>query len=164
MNELHAPARRVLCVGDDPTLLAVRELLLTRFGYSVCSVPDWAMTERMILSGFDVLLVCHSVPPSRAEEISGMVRSRDHDLTTVRLAHCESGEAAGFDATWNLDMGPAQFLQQLATLFEAKGRQPEEATATLARRGPESCGGRSLPLLVSTSTIRSGSRPGLSIR
>lgn len=60
---------RILSIGDDPTLLYSRRLVLEKNGYFVASLKSEAIVDEAQLRGFDLVVLCHSVPGSAANRI-----------------------------------------------------------------------------------------------
>lgn len=60
---------RILSIGDDPILLYSRRLVLERDGYLVASLRSDAVIEDAQLRGFDLVMLCHSVPDNVANRI-----------------------------------------------------------------------------------------------
>jgi CheY-like chemotaxis protein len=60
---------RILLIGDDPILQYSRRLILERDGYIVASLRSNAVQEESQLGGFDLVILCHSVPDQVAGHI-----------------------------------------------------------------------------------------------
>jgi CheY-like chemotaxis protein len=60
---------RILSIGNDPILLYSRRLVLETAGYIVDSMTAHAPVAEAQLSGFDLVIICHSVP----DEIMGQI-------------------------------------------------------------------------------------------
>lgn len=64
---------RILCIGDDPALLYSRRLVLERDGYLVASLRSEAVIDDAQLRGFDLVMLCHSIPDKVATHILEIV-------------------------------------------------------------------------------------------
>jgi hypothetical protein len=60
---------RILSVGDDPVLLHSRRLVLERDGYLVATLRSDALMDEEQLRGFDLIVLCHSIPDKLAGHI-----------------------------------------------------------------------------------------------
>ncbi len=60
---------RILSIGDDPLLLYSRRLVLERDGYLVATLRSDALVDEAQLRGFDLVLLCHSIPETVASHI-----------------------------------------------------------------------------------------------
>ena len=61
--------RRILSIGDDPVLLYSRRLVLERDGYLVATLRSDAVMDEEQLRGFDLIMLCHSIPDKVASRI-----------------------------------------------------------------------------------------------
>ena len=118
MNETQSKPTYVLSVGSDCTLLKIREMVLQKAGYTVCSLSDRSIAAEMQAFPFDLVLLCHSVPLDRAEEISRFARSRNPAAVTVRLTPMYSERVSIFDLTCDVSSGPVRLLNELGKLGE----------------------------------------------
>lgn len=60
---------RILSIGDDPVLLHSRRLVLERDGYLVATLRSDAIIDDEQLRGFDLVMLCHSIPDKVASHI-----------------------------------------------------------------------------------------------
>ena len=60
---------KILSIGDDPLLLYSRRLVLESEGYFVASLRSDAIIEAEKLRGFDLVVLCHSIPEEMANHI-----------------------------------------------------------------------------------------------
>ena len=83
---------RILSIGNDPILLYSRRLILETAGYLVdCMTAHAAITEAQ-LSGFDLVIICHSVPDeitAHIIETISRVNPRTPVLLVARLDNVE---------------------------------------------------------------------------
>ena len=84
---------RILSIGDDPVLLYSRRLVLERDGYLVATLRSNALLDEAQLRGFDLVLLCHSIPDrvvGHILEILCRVTPRTPVLLVSRLDVCAS--------------------------------------------------------------------------
>lgn len=60
---------RILSIGDDPVLLYSRRLVLERDGYLVATLRSDALMDEEQLRGFDLIILCHTIPDKVAGHI-----------------------------------------------------------------------------------------------
>lgn len=73
----------ILQVGLDPTLLETRALVLQSAGYIVVSMNSAQEgLARFAVTGFDLVVLCHSIPKNDREDFIRFIRARN-SLTPV---------------------------------------------------------------------------------
>ncbi|HEX5284599.1 MAG TPA: response regulator [Bryocella sp.] len=68
-SPLSRDSARILAIGDDPVLLYSRRLVLERDGYLVAASRSDAIADEEQLRGFDLIMLCHSIPDKVAGHI-----------------------------------------------------------------------------------------------
>lgn len=68
-NAVSHESARILCIGDDPILLYSRRLVLERDGYLVAILRSDGLIDEEQLRGFDLIMLCHSIPDRIAGHI-----------------------------------------------------------------------------------------------
>ncbi len=116
MYKMQNKLTHILSVGSDCALLNTREMVLQKAGYTVCSLSDRSIAAEMQALPFDLVLLCHSVPLDRAEEISRFARSCNPAAVAVRLNPMYSERASTFDLTCDVSSGPVRLLNELDKL------------------------------------------------
>lgn len=81
---------RILSVGNDPSLLNSRELVLQSAGYAVLSMSSSASLSKDLLQQFDVVVLCHTV--KSCDQVVHSIRLLRPDLPILLVDElcCES--------------------------------------------------------------------------
>ncbi|HUR36694.1 MAG TPA: hypothetical protein VM009_02680 [Terriglobales bacterium] len=119
----------LLSIGADPSVLATRSDVLKQAGYLV-STASSETSARQILGqgGFDLVVVCHSLPTSDRHKIMQAVRASEHTPKIVSIARSPEPESAADATVHSLD-GPDRLLQCIAEVLG-------EGTTRIARLEP----------------------------
>lgn len=110
----------VLSVGNDPSLAAIRNLVLQSAGYRV--VPAWSGEEavRCFLAGdFDLVILCHSIPGKERDRLTCLIRASGSLVPVVFIAGLDDDQ--DLFATATLQNQPQQFLNGLRKVLAKAG-------------------------------------------
>jgi CheY-like chemotaxis protein len=99
----------VLAVGFEPSLMTARMLVLQSAGYVVVRGSSLKETvDHLQSGGFDLVLLCHSVPATDRERLTSLIRASGSRIPIVSIAG-SLGECDAF-ANATLEDGPNKFL------------------------------------------------------
>jgi CheY-like chemotaxis protein len=108
----------ILCVDDDPIVLATRRMVLSSAGYHVLTAVSGAGADRLLRrKHVDLLITDHYLPGMTGAELTAVAKTRNPKLPVVVL-------------TGSVDT-PAGC--ERADLVVTKGTPPEEFLATIAK-------------------------------
>jgi DNA-binding response OmpR family regulator len=112
-------------VGRDRVLLETRGQVLRAAGYIVVSssYPEQAVSQ-FRMSDFDIVLLCHSIPPNDRESLSRQIREHTARTSVVSVA-AYLGQLDTFsDATIPSD--PEELIKGMNELIRRDGSRPSD--------------------------------------
>lgn len=82
------PAKRILCVDDDPATLKVRQILLDSAGYSVITTTSGEEALKLFDQGeeVDLVLLDYMMPGMKGDELATILRERNPGLRLVAIS------------------------------------------------------------------------------
>ena len=86
---------RILAIGDDTVLLYSRRLVLERDGYLVATLRSDALADEEQLRGFDLILLCHSIPDKVAGHIQDVLRRVTPETPVLLVSRLDLYAPAG---------------------------------------------------------------------
>ena len=112
----------VLSVGYDPILMPIRTLLLRHVGYKVIATSSLGDALKKIKAGgFDLLLLCHTIPPDQQETLIAALHLARLGLPFL----CLTPTPAEFDLA-DCPAGCSTAPEFLADVENALHRPPEK--------------------------------------
>ena len=98
-------AKRILSISYDESLLATRQLILTRVGYDVKSALGFVQAQEVCRDGsFDLIILGHSIPRRDKSAVVSLIKSSCGSaavLSLVKATESPIPEANSF--TYDLD-------------------------------------------------------------
>ncbi|HZQ44874.1 MAG TPA: response regulator [Acidobacteriaceae bacterium] len=104
---------RILSIGDDPLLLHSRRLVLERDGYLVAILRSEAIMDDAQLRGFDLVMLCHSIPDKVASHILEVLWRVTPQTPVLLVSRLDVFAAAGPHHT-AVSADPAAMLEAVA--------------------------------------------------
>lgn len=112
---------RVLSVGNDPSLLYIREMVLKKGSHFVRTILSNELPA-CLEDKFDVAVLCHTIPLDRAESIARTLRARYPGIEIIRLSNQSYAHDASFDRECDPTYGPLPLLQLLEGVSASRVR------------------------------------------
>lgn len=113
---------RVLSIGRDRLLVAIRTMILRRAGYRVHEAYSPLDARRLVDSWkFDLVLICHSVPESEQTELISAVRFARPELPILSISsrkHYTDHETCSI-----VDLASSAILTEINTVLRNTGAQ-----------------------------------------
>ena len=79
-------AKRILSISYDESLLATRQLILTRAGYDVKSALGFVQAQEVCRDGsFDLIILGHSIPRRDKSAVVSLIKSSCGSTTVLSL-------------------------------------------------------------------------------
>lgn len=103
----------ILSIGDDPLLLHSRRLVLERGGYLVATLRSEAIMDDAQLRGFDLVMLCHSIPDIVASHILEVLWRVTPQTPVLLVSRLDVFAAAGPHHT-AVSADPAGMLEAVA--------------------------------------------------
>jgi DNA-binding NtrC family response regulator len=104
-----------LTVGRDPLLAETRSQVLRRDGYVVVkSLSVQQALKDFVAGDFDIVLLCHTIPPEDRELLVKAIHSRRPNVPVVLVAGSFGAQLGTADAA--VDSDPASLLSEIPKL------------------------------------------------
>jgi len=118
----------ILSVGEDPSLLSIRGLVLATTGAAVSSVTPAQGLLLLTTSTFDLLVFCHSVRESDILKLCAATRGWGSSPRTLLLEvpGATFRPRAEMDSRHSLEAGPGLLVKQVRALLG--GEEPDPVT------------------------------------
>lgn len=117
-NPRFATRGRILSVGDDQTLLDTRELVLESGGYFVVSRSSFRIMQDDEFRYFDLFVLCHSIGGKQSERVIDHLQKCAPGKPILQLLCNGQYPASSSDPSLIAGLGPAKFLQEVASLLD----------------------------------------------
>lgn len=120
----------ILCVDDEPTILAVRKLLLSTAGYEVLTAIDGESALRTFVQNHvDLVITDQFLPDNTGGRLAAEMKRLKPEIPVVLYTGLMDApaDAEQVDLILPKGMGPPEFLSAIGKLV-AKSR-PGEATS-----------------------------------
>ncbi|HKF46731.1 MAG TPA: hypothetical protein VKB38_05190 [Terracidiphilus sp.] len=124
-RSMDAPASEVwiLEVSDYEGLRSSRQLLLEGAGYRVASVGSRDVLDADWVRRFDIAIVCQSVEPESAENVTAKLRRYHPAIQILRIHSPRSQPHPAFDMEMEGLAGPEALFDAVRKLVERRARE-----------------------------------------
>lgn len=124
---------RVLIVSRDEMLLRSREMILGAF-FAVRSAGRFNEARTLLTSNiFDLIVICHSLPPDECERLAAMARERSPRCQVLAMsASSRSSAKLWADKQLGVDAGPYGLLKKCAEMLGFVLKSKARATSHAA--------------------------------
>lgn len=122
---------RILIFGVDDRLLATRQWVLERVGFSVTSAVDPLIAARLIAQiPFDALILCHSMSQADRARFSTVAKRERPAIKILSMSVDSPEEEDGIDAHLGALDGPRALISKVAALVQGSALNASHTTAT----------------------------------
>jgi CheY-like chemotaxis protein len=140
------PLALILAVGQDPTLLDTRNLILRSAGYMVEPARSIGQAISHFRAGdFDLVVVCHSVPAQDRDRLASLIRTSG-SATPIVCISAMTGEQHDAFADAIIESDPRMLLCGIKEVLAKAARQYHQPSEVAKHDG--SADGRTQPTIL----------------
>lgn len=111
----------LLAISDYDGLRFSREMILSKAGYTVHSIPSGAVTDVFNGANFQLAILCQSVEHGRAAQVASVLRDGNPAIRILRVLPDRSVSEHGYDAVIDGWDNPERFLDAVRRLSQRDG-------------------------------------------